>query len=468
MTQGDKQFKKYVADQQYKNESFRVDLQVPSFLFPVKKGEEIAKSGNSGSSGGPHLHFEIRDTKSEEPMNPLDYGFSVIDNIPPKIFSLLVVPLSDTSHVNYQPVSASYPVVFYDGEYHVKGDPVIPVYGPVGFAIHANDYLNGSYNKCGINKLSLSVDDLSSFAFQLDRFSFNNSRYINSHIVYGEYIESGRRFIKTWVDPGNQLPVYTYDLSNGVFSANSGRHSVKVEMSDTYGNSSLLQFKVEGKFKKVKALIPEGTVAMNYNTENSFESENCTLKIPEGALYSDIRFTYKEKPTTPAFYSDFQILMDNKTPLQVSANLKIKSRNLPVELEKKVLIVSLNSKNGQPSAVGGSFKNGWVEGSIRTMGMYALMVDTIPPVINPLNIAEGRLTESSRIRFKISDDLSGIKSFEGKLDGKWALFEYDAKSNLISHYFDKTRFDFGKQHEFVLEVTDYKDNVSIYKARFWK
>lgn len=132
----------YVKDKQYEKQSFKVDLKVPSYLFKVKKDEEIAKSGNSGSSGGPHLHFEIRDTKSEEPLNPLEYGFSVVDNTPPKIFSLLVVPLSDTSTVNQQRTEKSYPVVFYDGKYHLKNNPIIPAYGEIGFAIQANDYFD--------------------------------------------------------------------------------------------------------------------------------------------------------------------------------------------------------------------------------------------------------------------------------------------------------------------------------------
>ena len=459
---------KYVTDRQYEQKSFRVDLEVPSFLFPVKKGEEIAKSGNSGSSGGPHLHFEIRDTRSEEPLNPLEYGFSVTDNISPKMFSLLIVPLSDTSHVNYQPVAASYPLVLSEGKYRVQGNPIIPVYGPVGFAIQTNDYLDGSYNKCGITRLSLSVDDLTSFAFHLKRFSFGNSRYINSHIVYGEYVESGRRFIKTWVDPGNQLPVYTYDLSQGVFVATNDRHKIQLEMADTYGNSSLLELKVERKFKKIQAIVSDRNIAMKYDKDNLFESENCVLSIPTGALYADEEFSYREEPTTDAFYSDFQSLKDEKVPLHIPAELKIKPRNLPSELEPKVLIVGLNSKSGQPSAVGGTFNNGWVEGSIRTLGRYALMVDTIPPVIRPLSISEGRLSEQARIRFKISDDLSGIKNIEAFLDGKWTLFEYDAKNSLITHYFDKTRFEFGRQHELVLRVVDYKDNISVYQSGFWK
>ena len=128
-----------------------------------------------------------------------------------------------------------------------------------------------------------------------------------------------------------------------------------MELFDTYGNSSLLQFNVEGKFKKVKVVIPEGAIAMKYDKGNSYESKNCLLEIPKGALYSDFEFSYKEEPTTAAFYSDFMVLTDNKIPLQVSATLKIKPRNLPSGLESKALIVSLNSKNGQPSAVGGTY-----------------------------------------------------------------------------------------------------------------
>ncbi len=459
---------KYVRDRQYEKKSFRVDLQLIPGIFPVKQGDEIAKSGNSGSSGGPHLHFEIRDTKTEEPLNPLEFGLSVTDNTAPKFFSLLVVPLSDTSHVNYQAYSKSYPVVFYDGKYHLKNNPVIPVYGEVGFAIQANDYFDGTYNKCGINKLSLNVSGETQFAFTLNRFSFDNTRYINSHIDYEEWAASKRRFIKTWIDPGNQLPIYNYNFSQGILKADLKKYPVEISISDTYGNESVLEFTVEGKYKEVRRVIKAGSRRLKYNEENAFESEECMIDIPRGALYKDIDFSYKTNPTTPAYYSDFQVVGDKSVPLQVSAKLKIKPRDLPAELKSKVVMVNVDADNGVPAAVGGVFKNGWVEASVNSLGTYALMVDTLAPEITPLSIADDQLTESNRIRFKVKDDLSGIDKIEGLLDGKWALFEYDPKNQRITHVFDKDRFELGKRHTFKLTVADYRDNISSYEASFWK
>ncbi|WP_167618874.1 M23 family metallopeptidase [Maribellus sediminis] len=458
---------KYVKEKQYENKSFRVDLTLPPYLFPVKQDQEIAKSGNSGSSGGPHLHFELRDTRSEEPLNPLEYGFSVVDNTPPKFFSLLVVPLSDTSQVDLQRASKSYPVVFYDGKYHLKNNPV-KVYGEVGFAVQVNDYFDGTYNKCGIIKLSASIDGETSFAFQLNRFSFDNSRYINSHIDYEEYQSSKRRFVKTWVDPGNLLPVYAYNLKQGIVEAGPGTHQVEIEIEDSHGNKAELAFKIEQKSAEIPLVNKNKVILMPYNRDNSFESEECELEIPKGALYKNLKFTYSTRPTTDAYSSDFQLVASKTVPLQTAVTLRIKPRNLDEKLQSKAVVVNVDSDDGSPSAVGGTYKKGWIETDIRTLGTYALMVDTVAPEITPLSLENGALTESSRIRFKLNDDLSGIKSIDGYLDDKWALFEYDAKSGRITHYFDKERFELGRRHNFRLVVTDYRDNTSVYKASFWK
>lgn len=460
----------YVKENQYKQKSFKIDLQILPGEFSLKKDDIIAKSGNSGSSGGPHLHFEIRDTKTEEPLNPLKYNFEIKDNIAPKVFTLLVVPLSDTSHVKYETRKRRFPVVFYEGKYHLKGNPIIPVYGEIGFAIETNDYFDDSWNKCGIYSLQLTVDDELYYSHQLDKFSFNESRYINSHIDYETYINLKRRFQKTWVEPGNKLSTYNYLKENGALKAEGNRiHKIQIQLKDTYRNRSILEFKVESKPRNILKKPINFVKEFNYNTENHFETDGVQLEIPKGTLYNNLKFEYNTLPASPGYYSEIHGIHKNTVPLHKSANINIKIKNLPKEFKSKALLVNIDDKTGEFWANGGSYEKGWIKANIRSFGQYAVRIDTIPPTITPLSIkTKNTLTEANRIRFKVSDDLAGIEKIEGFLDGKWTLFEYDAKNSLITHKFDKKRFEFNKRHHLKLTVSDYKKNITIYEATFWK
>ena len=462
------EIEKYVKDKQYEKHSFRVDLQIPSYLFPVKQDEEIAKSGNSGSSGGPHLHFEIRDTKTEEPLNPLNFGFPVKDDVAPKIFSVLLVPISDTSHVAFSHTPKSYPVVFYDGKYHLKNNPTIPVWGEIGVAVQTNDYFNDTYNKCGINLLRMSFNNEEQFSFTLNRFSFSNTRYLNSHIVYSQYKKVQRRYIKTWIDPGNKLPIYTHNGSGGLFiPKNEQNGSVEIVLQDSYENTSVLNFSVVGK----RAAVTDNSIngeLFTYNKDNRFVNDSARVEIPAGALYSNFRFEYSTEPASDDFYSDYHFFHNNTVPLHTNATIALRTNGLPEYLQSKVVMAYVHPVTGEFSAAGGRYENGWVTTETRNLGVYAVTVDTIPPEIKPLSIADNKLTESSRIRFKITDDLAGIQTIEGLLDGKWALFEYDPKTATITHYFDRERFELGKSHTFKLTISDYRNNSAVYEAHFWK
>lgn len=459
---------KYVKDKQYEKESFRVDLQLPPYLFPVKQDEEIAKSGNSGSSGGPHLHFEIRDTPTEEPLNPLNFGFPVKDNIPPKVFSVLVVPLNKYSGVESSSIAKSYPAVFYDGQYHLKNNPTIPVWGEIGIAIQTNDYFDGTYNKCGINLLRMSVNDKEQFAFTLNRFSFNDTRYVNSHIVYDQLKNARRRYIKTWLEPGNELPIYTHNGTNGRINIEENQtDKIEIELQDSYKNTSLLSFSIAGRVQE-PATDSTTAIPFAYNKTNSFQNDSARLTIPNGALYSDFDFEYHTEPASDEFFSDYHFFHNNTVPLHKNARFALRVDSLPGQLQSKVIMAYVHPETGEYSAAGGIYKDGWVFTETRNFGVYAVTVDTIPPEITPLSIADNNLTESSRIRFKIKDDLAGIKSIEGLLDGKWALFEYDPRIATITHYFDNERFEFGKNHTFKLTITDYRNNRSVYEISFWR
>jgi hypothetical protein len=460
----------YVKENQYRLKSFKIDLQVLPGKFPVKKDEIIAKSGNSGSSGGPHLHFEIRDTQLEEPLNPLKYDFDIKDKTPPKVFSLMIVPLSETSHVKYDTRKRRFPIVFYDGKYHIKNNPAVPVFGEIGFAIEANDYFDESRNKCGIYSLQLTVDDELLYSYQLNQFSFDESRYINSHIDYETYINLKRRFQKTWVEPGNKLRTYNYLKDNGVYKTNdTGIHQIKIQLKDTYGNTSTLEFKVDNQPSKVAITPKSFDKEFNYQNVNDYKTSDLQLEIPKGALYDNLYFEHNSIPVSPGYFSDIHIVHNNTVPLHKNANIRIKTINLPQALQSKALLVNIDDKTGEFWAAGGKFENGWVNSKIRLFGQYAVTVDTIPPTLKSLSIQTNTtLTESNRIRFKITDDLAGIEKIEGQLDGKWALFEFDPKNNLITHYFDKERFEFNKSHQLTLTVSDYKGNKTKYEATFWK
>ncbi|MFW5832042.1 MAG: M23 family metallopeptidase, partial [Prolixibacteraceae bacterium] len=408
----------YIKDEQYKRQSFKIDIPVPRNRFKVVKDEIIAYSGNSGSSGGPHLHFEIRHTESQEPLNPLKYQFTVKDNTAPKIFSLMAVPLSEHAHVNYSAKNEKFSVVFYNGRFHLHGNPVIPLFGKVGFAVQANDYFDNSLNKCGIYSLKLKIDGELYYSFTMDRFAFHETRYLNSHINYEEYKTSGRRYIKTWLDPGNKLRIYDYTRENGIYNFDDGNiHHIRIELTDIHGNASILQFKVDSKFGNLPVPEKKSTALFEYDKPNRFREDKIHLEIPRGALYQNAPFNYTVQPGDAKFYSDIHWIHNDKTPLHQNADIKIKADNLPVKLQSKALLVNVNPNTGNFYAAGGEYSNGWVRSSIREFGNYAVAVDTVAPVIIPLSIRNSsELIESNRIRFKVSDNLAGIEKIEGYLN----------------------------------------------------
>jgi hypothetical protein len=230
-----------------------------------------------------------------------------------------------------------------------------------------------------------------------------------------------------------------------------------------------MKFKVKSVYKKISPSTEQPSKEFYYAETNQFKTDQLKLKIPKGSLYKDLEFNYHLMPTPPGYYSDIHVVHKNTVPLHKRAELKIKVKNLPEEFQDKALMVMVDDVSGETIPAGGVFSEGWITSTIRSFGHYAVKIDTLPPTIIPLSISNSTtLKESSRIRFKIEDDLSGINTIEGKLDGQWALFEYDAKYNLITHYFDPERFELNKRHYLRLTITDNKKNQALYEATFWK
>ncbi len=210
-------------------------------------------------------------------------------------------------------------------------------------------------------------------------------------------------------------------------------------------------------------------IRFEWNTENRFSTSDVDLEIPEGSLYHSLNFHYEKFPIESGYFSNLHQLEDNTVPFHSGAILKIIPVNLSENLEDKALLVSIDSVTGQYWSAGGKYEDGWVSSKINVLGLYAIRVDTVPPTIKPLSISnKNTLTEKERIRFIVKDDLSGINKYEGYLDGKWALFEYDPRINQIVHYFDSKRFKMNRQHQLKLIVSDNKNNIAVYEATFRK
>jgi murein DD-endopeptidase MepM/ murein hydrolase activator NlpD len=448
-----------VKNLEYEKKSFEIDEFPDATLIPVHKGDVIAWSGNRGSSGGPHLHFEIRDTKTEETINPQFFGIIIPDNIPPVIHGLYVYRLNGKNFNEFTPKQAI-GITGAGGEY--KTTAPVSLTGEVGFGIVVTDRHNGLSGTNGVYSIQLELDGKKIYTSALERFAFEDSKAINSHIDYPTYLNTKKSIQKSFVDPGNPLKIYSGLVNSGRINFNDGAtHQLRYIITDSKGNSSVLPFTVNaGSAPVAVSTVPSGII-YPYNKVNEFNSEDIKVVFPMGTLYNDLNFSYKKlpKPAGNAWSAVHQI-HNRYTPLHIGFDLWIKADNLPENLKSKALIVTTNG-----SSQGGSFDNGYVKATPKNFGSFYIATDTIAPRIVPVNIGEGRnMSGLSKMTFKISDNLSGIKNFNGYIDGKWVLMEFDAKTATLWHSFDE-RTSAGK-HSLELVVTDMKENTRHYSIGF--
>ncbi len=454
---------KIVRDYQYQHQSFEVDIAVQPLQLPVCKGEVFAWSGNAGASAGPHLHFELRDAITQETINPQLFGLTINDKIPPTIGAIYVYhlngnPFSEKTTKDYYRVAGS------NGSYHLINTPIINFSGEIGFGITANDVNNTSANRNGVYSIQLKVDGISVYTFAVERFAFDQTHAINAHIDYPAFIATGHEIQKSFILPGNKITVYPQSVNRGFINFNdNGVHELTYVVKDVAGNTSILKFKVKSTPTAQPLDIEKNTGTLfKYDQKNEFSNSHVKLIIQPGNLYDNLNFTYATLPRRPGGYSMIYHIHNKYTPIHDSYELWIKPDSTIGPLINKAVIT-----NTAGVSEGGVYDNGFINATCHSFGDFYVRIDTVGPYIQPLNIAEGKTMHAfKKIALKIGDNLSGIKSYNGKIDGKWILMEWDYKTKVLSYTFDES-IKPGK-HIFTLVVIDNKNNLSQFTSNFYR
>jgi hypothetical protein len=429
---------KYVKEYQYKHKKFTSQIYPDAEKFPIKKGDLIAYSGNSGGSGGPHLHFEIRHTTSEKPVNPMYFGYKIEDKVKPLIQGVSVYPLDEESTLEGGIKPIYFDVTGDNGRYSLKDKNFVHANGRIAFGIRTYDQVGTSTNKNGPYLYELFLDDELAFQVEADSFSYSEPRYVNSLLDYRYYKQKKSSYVRTEVDPFNKL--HMIEVKNGtVWVAEGDTVNVHFKISDFAGNSSNIRFKLVGtapvEVERPEHRRSEYFVKADGTLNNSIIIDDFSVSMERGTFFRDEWVQTGHRDEKGCCSKVYRFGNDQLTTFK-QFTVCIRPDEKWADHPRKY--IAYIDDAGKVSSLGGKMKNGCMEVETRSLGEYAVKIDSVAPKVSASNFKDGQsVKELKSLRFKITDDMTGIETYDIYLDDVWVLGQYDAKNALLYYEIDE-------------------------------
>lgn len=441
---------KFVQEKQYKEEKWEQEISFTKGQFPVSKGQFIAYSGNTGASQGPHLHFEIRDSKTGNNVNPLLLGFPIKDNISPLLYKVF---LYDRNYSTYAVSPTEIKIKGAKGKYVTRDTLIETGAGKISFGISAEDLGNTSAFRYGVYTAEIWIDNIMQSSFKLDELNYDDSKYMNASIDYQKRYTDGSLIQHLSKLPGNKLSIYE-GINDGVIQlADTIPHQVMIKLRDATGNESILDFKLlwkPGIYEQ--RFFTQDREPMSPNGAHQFRRDNIQVDFPKDAFYDTVPFYHAEINTAQ---NDLPIhqLHYHYVPLHETYKVSVKPDG--AFDTSKVIWKLVSGKSSYTSKA--VFENGRYTGVFEKFGILHLLKDTVAASITPAGWKNNAVfAKGGSINISVKDDISYVSNFRAELDGNWLMFS--RKGNLFTYKFDE-HTSFGN-HELKIIIEDIAGNQS--------